>query len=382
MSPSRSSYISDFCGYLEAVGVWEEFFIFVSEIASFYPINNGGYQPQWGNEMTTKMYGLVFLTACYLIACCYSQDSSKPKVANGGEAEKKDLEVVLTDAGYANIKGDTQFGGFHEYSVFGKSLYEYVGFGSDSISKKWRSADQFDKIEMKKAMALHTAEVKSKRFILSKLTAKLEDRDDVETAGLFVEVPLPFRLRSHTLFSHDDSGYAGSLKKIKLSELDQNDYAYLKKDNTLGLCNAQDVPVILEKNGVIYNHEFENTLLILNIVDKYETLRDIGKNLKSYNISIEFDSLRLERPLTWGWYKLDSYRKNNRNCEIMHITASLTNEKKQPDYFTTNVLFDSNPDNRPPEILISTIISLKVSKPDGTVIGSYINSKKTAPAPR
>ena len=322
--------------------------------------------------MTTKMYGLVFLTACCLIACCYSQDISKPKDANSGEVKVDELKDVLLSAGFLHSKS----------SINNNDMLDYVRFGSRSIATEYMKADQFDKIEMKKAMALHTTEIKSKRFTLSKLTAKLLERDDVETMGLFVQVQLPFRLRSHTRFIHDNSGFTGSLKMVNLSEINPYSYAFLKKDDSLQQCNGQEAAIVLKQNGVLYHPEIGNTLLVLNIQDKFDILRDLGKNLNSYNISLEIDNLRLDRPDTWGYYRQDSYKKNDMNCEQMQSNQFLKNEEKQPEYFITKLLLDSDSDKRPPEILISTIISLKVSKPDGTVIGSYINSKKTAPAPR
>jgi hypothetical protein len=46
-----------------------------------------------------------------------------------------------------------------------------------------------------------------------------------------------------------------------------------------------------------------------------------------------------------------------------------------PDYFVSHSAINPNAERLPPEIVIASVISIKICKTDGTAIGSYLNKK-------
>lgn len=306
---------------------------------------------------------LALIYVCCWVGCGYSQTPAPSQNA-------EDLIELLKLSGYQNA--DKAF----EYSVAENIVNSFVRYGSPSEESKWLKADQFDKIDLKKRFSAYAAEMKSKTFVLKKLNGKVLERGNVESEGIYVQIKLPFRLRSSKPFCQDQEGFSGNLRRILVSEINDNRYAFLKKDETLSECTYQEAQVVLKNDGILYHPEVANTNLIININDKFDTLKDIAKSTKSYEFNLEFTNLRIGTPEEWGFYRQKSYKENDMNCEQLQLNNPKTIKIIAPDYFVSHISTHSNAEMRPPEMVMASVISIKIRTPDGTVIGSYTNKNK------
>jgi hypothetical protein len=312
--------------------------------------------------MNLKRSVIALAIICYCVDFSHAQSPmASPK--------SEDLIDLMHSSGYSNI--EDSFKNSNAQSV----VESYVRFGNPSVETKWKEGDQFDKIDLKKTLSAHVAEIKSKTLVLNKFRQKVLERGNIENEGIYVEIELPFRIRSSKPFFEDRKGFSGNIKSISVSEIDPYRVFYLKKDETLSECSFLDAQEVMKNDGFIYHPEVGKSSITININDKLEVMRDIAKSTGSYILNIEFTDLRIERPREWGFYKAKAYKDSNMNCEKLRSNVLQTFKIVAPDYFVSHSAFDSNAEKRSPEIVIASVISIKVCKPDGTAIGSYLNKK-------
>ena len=312
--------------------------------------------------MNIKRSTLAFAIIFYCVDFSHSQGPMASPKSEG-------LIDLMHSSGYSNIEDSFKNSNAQSF------VESYVRFGNPSVETKWKEGDQFDKIDLKKTLSAHVAEIKSKTLVLNKFRQKVLERGNIENEGIYLEIGLPFRIRSGKPFFEDEKGFSGNIKSISVSELDPYRFAYLKKDETLSECSFLDAQEVMKNDGIIYHPEVAESSLIININDKLEVMRDIAKSTGAYILNIEFTDLKIEQPREWGFYKAKAYKDNNMNCEKLRRNVLQTIKVVAPDYFVSHNRIASDVEKRPPEIVIASVISIKVCKSDGTVIGAYLNKK-------
>ena len=161
-----------------------------------------------------------------------------------------DLVQAMTEAGFNKQKWEKDF------------LY-YVWFGTKQNADKYRG-DRFDKLEVTEGTEKHRTELGNKRFRVSGLKFRPVDRGDIETKGLFAELPLPLRVHGETPFYEDTTAFSGTLSSMHPCDMDYgvlhnkdgwvsniawwNNIWFLTKDHTLkGPLTGLDAQVVEQR---------------------------------------------------------------------------------------------------------------------------------------
>lgn len=265
--------------------------------------------------------------------------------------------------------------GFYVEYEWDWAFDKFVRFGNKIKSDEFANADMFDRNKIKKTLASHEAEVKKGFFVVKNLYFTANTPDNFETAGTVLTLNVPMRIRGDLPFYEDKTSCFGSLIEIHPSEINLGSYAYLTKNGTLQECASRDIQYIKENNGVIYLPESRNTTLAMFIKGHIDLIKDLTLKTSDYTIEIEFNDLHISKPLFWGYFKQDTWRKLNFDCQKLYIEhlRSIANNKilEQPNYFATHAYASESEEYEIPEIIWAKLISLKIIYKDGKVIGGY-----------
>lgn len=249
-----------------------------------------------------------------------------------------------------------------------RSLPLFVRFGSQDLALK-NKGDQFDRIEANKAAEQHRNALREKKLILNGLQFTPVDRSDIEDKGLFVNVRLPLRVRGEEPFYKDESSFSGSLATMHPAEANTRTYAFLRKDGTIQPCEPADASVVRKNDGILYHGEMPNTHLLLVFQDNLDALKALARNSADYLVEIEVTGLCIERPLSWGYFRIDALVNADWDCQRILFESLVNAGDPQPAYFATS--FGDERRGRIPEIVRATLTSLRVVDKDGRLVGAY-----------
>ena len=295
------------------------------------------------------LHVLLVVAAYHSIAGCHSSEPASEST--------EDIDALIAKAGLT-------------------SLNDYVRFGSKETADKYQLGDQFDRLELKKTIDARKVSLRTKKFRMEGLALTVAARDDMETKGLWAELPLKMRILGVQSFHDNVQNFRGSLKGIHPSEaLNGSSFGFFTKDKTIQTCTPQEAKVVLQRDGILYIGERANTTLILRIRDSVESMKDILRNSDNYTVSLEFTDLQVEHAGTWGYFRQSALIENDWDCQRLRQFNNVgLDGSAAPNYFVTaRLLLDG--ETKLPELLTSRLTSLRVLHKSGKVIGEYGDGK-------
>jgi formylglycine-generating enzyme required for sulfatase activity len=301
------------------------------------------------------LHVLLVVAAYHSIAGCYSSEPASEST--------EDIDALIAEAGLT-------------------SLNDYVRFGSKETADKYRLGDQFDRLELKKTIDARKASLRTKKFRMEGLALTVAARDDMETKGLWAELPLQMRILGVPSFHDNAKNFRGSLRGLHPSEaLNGSSFGFFTKDKTIQTCTPQEAHVVLQRDGILYIGELANTILILRIRDSVESMKDIFRNSGDYTVSLEFADLQVQHAGTWGYFRQSALIENDWDCQRLRQLNNVgLDGPAAPNYFVTSrLLLDG--ETKLPELLTSQLTSLRILHKSGKVIGEYGDGKALALTP-
>lgn len=233
------------------------------------------------------------------------------------------------------------------------SLEHFVRYGTPKNAERAVKGDRFDREEAAEEAARHVKELPSRRFFVQTLYRY----DETEGIGhkrdaVRLRVPLDFRGR---VPAHDPN--------VDTATYIDHEPWFLTKTGMLEPCaNGAKAELVVRNGGVLYVPESLDTCeLVLWVRGDRAVQKNIARAPERHVVNIAIACLRVERPLTKGFFKVEAVRANDYASGSLLTSFQNGNNgpEGQPNYFVQAALKPGQ-EAMIPEVVVAVVERVEI----------------------